>query len=183
MLVLPKKYRTRFKSQLEGLDQLQSETALRAGLRLKTLRVHALEEEVSTLRREEEQQIVEHEHEVEQLESKITELEAEPVRNHPTHTETARLASAELLAADLTENLREKMNAFSDAKERVAQLEQELRKQTNQMTELSKVCNNLRNQENSKATADAKLLAQSMQKTCELEEKLLRKRDQLAAMK
>ena len=183
MLALPKKDRSQFKSQIEGLDQQQAQTALRAELRLERLRVHALEEEVSTLRREEEQQIVEHEHEVVQLESKITELEAESAKNNQAHTEKAKLASAELLATDLTETLREKMNAFSDAKERVAQLEQELRKKTNQMTELARVCSNLKNQENSKATADAEKLAESMQRTCELEVKLRRKTDQLAAMK
>ena len=64
--------------------------------------MHALGAEVSTLRREEEQHIVEHEYEVEQLETNITELETESAKTNQTHTERANLTNAERLAADLT---------------------------------------------------------------------------------
>ena len=148
-------------------------------------RAHVLKEEVLKLEKDEEDQTVEYEHEVEQLQSKIRELEAELVGRLglTTRTDMGRLAVAERLAARAAEELQHKTYALSEAKQLVGRLEQQLVNKTDQLAELGRVRKDMKNQDNSKAIADAERLAESTQKVSRLEAKLDRQAHQLAAMK
>lgn len=152
-------------------------------------RAHVLKEEVLKLEKDEEDQTVEYEHEVEQLQSKIRELEAKLVgrlglkRTQTNIIDMGRLAVAERLAARAAEELQHKTNALSEAKQLVGRLKQQLVNKTDQLAELGRVRKDMKNQDNSKAIADAERLAESTQKVSRLEAKLDRQAHQLAAMK
>ena len=162
-----------------------AETDLATLLSRERGRAQVLEEEVLTLKKAEEDQTVDYEHDVEQLHSKIRELEAELIGRlgHTIRTDMGRLAKAEQLAARTEERLQHKKNALSEAKQLVKRLEQQLQNKTVQLAELGRVRKDMTNQDNSKSVADAERLAESTQKVSRLEKKLNRKIHQLAAMK